>query len=56
MIKEQSARLAACMEDLEALTALLKELAERFKQGCSLNPRKKHPNTSQRLKSGRAFS
>ncbi|MDD5273842.1 MAG: hypothetical protein PHU14_14140, partial [Methylovulum sp.] len=56
MVREQSARLAACINDLAALTELLKELAERFKHGCSQNPRKAKPNTSQRFDNGCAFS
>lgn len=55
MVREQSARLASCINDLEALTELLKEWADRFNHGCSLNTRKTKPNTSQRLDIGRAF-
>jgi hypothetical protein len=55
MIKEQSARLAHCIGDFDALVELLKELADRFEQGCSLNARKKKPNTSQRLETGGVF-
>ncbi|MDO9105047.1 MAG: hypothetical protein Q7U57_09230, partial [Methylovulum sp.] len=55
MIREQSARMASCINDLEALTELLKELAERFTYGCSLNSRKTKPNTSQRFDIGSAF-
>jgi hypothetical protein len=56
MIKEQSARLACCVDDPDALTRLLKELAERFQRGCSLNPRKKKPNTCQKLINGYEFA
>jgi len=56
MIKEQSARLACCLDDSVALTQLLKELAERFQRGCSLNARKKKPNTSQQLINGYKFA
>ena len=49
MIKGQAERLASCINDIGALVSLLKELAERFDHGCLLNPRKKKPNTSQRL-------
>jgi len=56
MIREQSTRLANCLNDLELLTQLLCEFAERFKTGCSLNPRKKHPNACQQLSEGYKFS
>lgn len=56
MVREQSACLAACINDLAALTGLLEELAERFKHGCSQNPRKTKPNTSQRFDNCSAFS
>jgi hypothetical protein len=56
MVREQSARLAACINDLDALTDLLKELADRFHYGCSLNTRKTKPNTSQRFDMEDAFS
>jgi hypothetical protein len=56
MIKEQSARLASAMTDLDALIAVLKDISERFEYGCSLNSRKKHPNSSQQLKNGYKFS
>jgi hypothetical protein len=56
MIKEQSARLACCIDDSVALIHLLKELAERFQHGCSLNTRKKKPNTSQQLINGYKFA
>ncbi len=56
MIKEQSARLACCIDDLPALVRLLEELAGRFQHGCSLNTRKKKPNTCQQLKNGYKFA
>ncbi|MGZ8237071.1 MAG: IS4 family transposase [Methylobacter sp.] len=56
MIREQSARLAACINDFGTLVDLLKEWADRFKYGCSQNPRKKKPNTSQCVDRGYAFS
>jgi hypothetical protein len=56
MIREQSVRIAGCINDREALTELLKELAERFTYGCSLNSRKIKPNTSQRFDMAYAFS
>jgi hypothetical protein len=56
MLKEQSARLAACINDPAALVQLLKELAERFQHGCSVNKRKKKPNTCQNLKNGFQFA
>lgn len=56
MVREQSPRLASCINDLEALTELLKELAGRFTYGCSLNSRKTKPNTSQRFDMAYAFS
>lgn len=56
LIKEQSARLAECLNDLVALQQLLIEFAERFKMGCSLNSRKKQPNAYQQLKKGYKFS
>jgi hypothetical protein len=56
MIKEQTERLANCLNDVNALMAFLKELAERFNYSCSLNSRKKKPNTSQRIDSKYAFS
>ena len=49
LLREQSPRLAACLDNREALLALLDEFTERFKQGCSLNPRKKQPNSYQRI-------
>ncbi len=55
-VREQSARLAACINDLDSLTGLLKELADRFNYGCSLNTRKTKPNTSQRFDMADAFS
>jgi hypothetical protein len=56
MLKEQSPRLACCLDDSAALIQLLRELAERFQRGCSLNPRKKKPNTSQQLINGYKFA
>lgn len=56
LIREQSARLAECLNNLEVLRQLLIEFAERFKIGCSLNPRKKQPNACQQLKNGYKFS
>ncbi len=55
MVREQSARMAGCINDFKALTELLKELAQRFTYGCSLNSRKTKPNTSQRFDMGCAF-
>ena len=55
MLKEQAERLANCLNDLDALTAFLHELTERFRYGCSLNSRKKKPNTSQRIDGKHAF-
>jgi hypothetical protein len=49
MLREQSARLACCIDDPAGLVRLLEELAMRFEHGCSLNTRKKHPNTCQQL-------
>jgi hypothetical protein len=49
MIKEQSSYLAKSMSGLEALANFLKELADRFNHGCSMNNRKKKLNTWQRL-------
>lgn len=56
LIREQSVRLAECVNDLEALKQLIIEFSERFKIGCSLNPRKKQPNACQQLKKGYKFS
>lgn len=56
MIREQSARLAQCVNDLTALIALLEDISLRFKGGCSLNTRKKQPNSCQQLKSGYKFA
>lgn len=55
MIREQSARLSACINNLTALIQFLEELAERFAYGCSMNPRKKKPNTYQKLKAKHVF-
>ena len=52
MIKEQAARLAACINNIDDLTRLLQELAERFQVGCRQNTRKKHPNTWRQLLEG----
>lgn len=56
MIREQSARLALCLNDLNALTAVLEEISQRFEYGCSLNSRKKQPNSCQQLKMGCQFA
>ncbi len=56
MIREQSARLAACFNDFEALVAVLDDLAHRFEIGCRMNSRKKKPNSCQQLVQGYAFS
>ena len=55
LLREQSPRLAACLDNREALLALLNEFAERFKYGCALNPRKKQPNSYQRIVNKRVF-
>ena len=52
MIKEQAARLAACINDINALTQLLCEFAERFQVGCRQNTRKTRPNTWRQLAEG----
>jgi hypothetical protein len=52
MIKEQAARLAACINDINALTQLLREFTERFQLGCRQNTRKKRPNTWRQLAEG----
>jgi hypothetical protein len=49
MIKEQAARLAACINNLDTLTQLLREFTERFQIGCRQNPRKTRPNTWRQL-------
>ncbi len=56
MIKEQSSGLAKCIDDLEALANFLKELADRFNHGCSMNKRKKKLNTCQRIELRRAYA
>ena len=56
MIREQSARLADAMNDFDKLVLLLKEFAERFEIGCSLNRRKKKPNTADQLINGYQYS
>jgi hypothetical protein len=53
MIKEQAARLAACINNLDTLTQLLREFTERFQIGCRQNPRKTRPNTWRQLAEGR---
>lgn len=55
MLREQSPRLAVCLDNREALLVLLNEFTERFEFGCSLNPRKKKPNSSQRIVSKGVF-
>jgi hypothetical protein len=52
MIKEQAARLAACINNIDDLTSLLQELAQRFQVGCRQNTRKNHPNTWKQLLDG----
>ncbi len=52
MIKEQAARLAACINNIDELTLLLQELAQRFQVGCRQNTRKNHPNTWRQLLDG----
>lgn len=56
MIREQSARLATCFNNLRALTQLLRELAKRFQVGCRQNTRKKRPNTWRQLEEGYEYS
>jgi len=56
MIKEQSARLAACLDDPVALVRFLEELCERFQHGCAVNSRRKKPNTCQQLENGYKFA
>ena len=56
MIREQSARLADAMNDFDTLVLLLEELAKRFEIGCSLNRRKKKPNTADQLINGYQYS
>jgi hypothetical protein len=55
LLREQSPRLAACLDNREALLELLNEFTERFEYGCSLNPRKKQPNSYQRIVNKRVF-
>ena len=55
MLREQSPRLAACLDNREALIALLNEFVERFEYGCSLNSRKKQPNSFQRIVNKQVF-
>jgi hypothetical protein len=52
MIKEQAARLAACFNNIDTLTQLLREFTERFQIGCRQNSRKIHPNTWRQLADG----
>lgn len=52
MIKEQAARLAACIDNLAALTDLLREFTERFQIGCRQNTRKTRSNTWRQLMEG----
>ncbi len=56
MIREQSARLAVCLNEVKALARLLRELAQRFKIGCRQNKRLTHPNTWRQLLEGYEFS
>lgn len=48
LIKEQAARLAACINDIDALAQLLSAFTERFQIGCRQNTQKsvtnKHSN------------
>lgn len=52
MLREQAARLAECLNHTGKLVSFLKELAERFQYGCSLNKRKKKPGTMDQLING----
>jgi hypothetical protein len=52
MIREQAARLAACFNNLDTLTQLLREFTERFQIGCRQNSRKTRPNTWRQLVDG----
>ncbi len=56
MIREQSARLAVCFNEVKALARLLRELAQRFKIGCRQNKRLTRPNTWVQLREGYEFS
>jgi len=56
LIREQSSRLAVCMNNLDALVSFLIDLSHRFNIGCRMNKRKKHPNTYQQLIDGYEFS
>lgn len=49
LIKEQSARLAKAVNNKYELLLFLDELSTYFSHGCSLNKRKKYPNTAQLL-------
>jgi len=44
------------MNDFDTLVLLLEELAKRFEIGCSLNRRKKKPNTADQLINGYQYS
>jgi hypothetical protein len=55
LVREQSARLAAVFDDPPALLRWLEEMAERFRHGCSVNPRKKKPNTCQLLENAGGY-
>ena len=55
MLREQSPRLDACLDNREVLLELLNEFAERFEYGCSSNSRKKQPNSYQRIVNKRVF-
>jgi len=56
MLREQSARLAECINHQDSLIALLKEFSKRFEYGCSLNTRKKKPNTTDQLIHGYQYA
>ena len=56
MLREQSARLAECINHQDSLVALLKEFSKRFEYGCSLNTRKKKPNTTDQLIHGYQYA
>jgi len=49
LIKDQAARFAKAVNNKEELIVFLDELFTYFSHGCSLNKRKKHPNTAQLL-------
>jgi hypothetical protein len=52
MIKEQAARLTACINNLDTLTQLLREFTEHFQIACRQNPRKTRTNTWRQLAEG----